>query len=150
VLPCPLSALQGFTYYTYGLPDVQQQQQHDNRAEQQQQQQQQQQQAGSKDQRHKHEQRTPPGKKQQPAGRTVSSSSNDRTTASAGPGAARVPLLVLHGVGAGLLPYLGVVLSLAAAGQPMVLPVWKQVSMRLMRVSVCLVCLFFCLLFDRT
>jgi hypothetical protein len=44
-------------------------------------------------------------------------------------------MLVLHGVGAGLLPYLGVVLSLAAAGQPMVLPVWKQVSMRLMRVS---------------
>jgi hypothetical protein len=46
-----------------------------------------------------------------------------------------VPLLVLHGVGAGLLPYLGVALNLAAAGQPMLLPVWKQVSMRLMRVS---------------
>ncbi|KAF6264039.1 hypothetical protein COO60DRAFT_1698505 [Scenedesmus sp. NREL 46B-D3] len=125
----------GCTYYTWGLPEPTQQQQQQQRqqgtgkeqqqpqgcAQQQLQNMPDGQQVDGKSQR---QQSRPDQWKQRPSG---------SCSGSAPPAAARVPLLVLHGVGAGLLPYLGVVLNLTAAGQPMVLPVWKQVSMRLMR-----------------
>lgn len=47
---------------------------------------------------------------------------------------ASIPLVVLHGVGAGLLPYLGVMFNLAITERPMICPVWKHVSMRLTKV----------------
>jgi hypothetical protein len=45
-----------------------------------------------------------------------------------------VPVVFLHGVGAGLLPYVGVAFQLVLTGRPLLLPVFKQVSMRLMKV----------------
>lgn len=42
------------------------------------------------------------------------------------------PIVFLHGVGAGLLPYLALVFSIASLGRPMILPESKHVSMRLM------------------
>jgi hypothetical protein len=47
-----------------------------------------------------------------------------------------LPLVFMHGVGAGLLPYLGVVFALAALKRPMLLPVSKHVSMRLTQVRI--------------
>lgn len=38
-----------------------------------------------------------------------------------------MPIVFLHGVGAGLLPYLMVIFRLAALGQPMILPHSKHV-----------------------
>ena len=45
------------------------------------------------------------------------------------------PLVVMHGVGAGLLPYLGLVFAFAALKRPMLLPLSKHVSMRLTQVG---------------
>lgn len=42
-----------------------------------------------------------------------------------------MPIVFLHGVGAGLLPYLFLIFRLAALGRPMILPHSKHVSMRL-------------------
>ncbi len=42
-----------------------------------------------------------------------------------------MPLVLLHGVGMGLLPYLGLLVGLAAAGHPLLAPQWRHVSMRL-------------------
>jgi hypothetical protein len=44
-----------------------------------------------------------------------------------------LPIVFLHGVGAGLLPYLTIIFRLASLGQPMILPHSKHVSMRLVR-----------------
>jgi pimeloyl-ACP methyl ester carboxylesterase len=44
-----------------------------------------------------------------------------------------LPIVFLHGVGAGLLPYLSLVFHLAKLGRPMILPESKHVSMRLVR-----------------
>jgi pimeloyl-ACP methyl ester carboxylesterase len=44
-----------------------------------------------------------------------------------------MPVVFLHGVGAGLLPYLSLVFHLATLGRPMILPESKHVSMRLVR-----------------
>uniref|UniRef100_A0A383VKF9 AB hydrolase-1 domain-containing protein n=1 Tax=Tetradesmus obliquus TaxID=3088 RepID=A0A383VKF9_TETOB len=44
-----------------------------------------------------------------------------------------LPILFLHGVGAGLLPYLSLVFHLASLGRPMILPESKHVSMRLVK-----------------
>lgn len=42
------------------------------------------------------------------------------------------PLVLLHGVGLGLLPYLGLLLTLArSSGRPLLAPVWRHVSLRL-------------------
>jgi hypothetical protein len=38
-----------------------------------------------------------------------------------------MPIVFLHGVGAGLLPYLTIIFRLAALGQPMILPHSKHV-----------------------
>lgn len=48
--------------------------------------------------------------------------------------------MFLHGVGAGLLPYIGVLFTLAAAGRPMIAPEAKHVSMRLCQVGFARCC----------
>lgn len=52
-----------------------------------------------------------------------------------------LPIVFLHGVGAGLLPYLPIIFRLASLGQPMILPHSKHVSMRLVRCGACMPCL---------
>ncbi|KAI8467743.1 MAG: hypothetical protein J3K34DRAFT_523459 [Monoraphidium minutum] len=47
------------------------------------------------------------------------------------PAAAPAPVLLLHGVGAGVLPYLWMICSLASTGRAMVVPEFEHVSMRL-------------------
>ncbi|KAI8468988.1 MAG: hypothetical protein J3K34DRAFT_522470 [Monoraphidium minutum] len=46
-------------------------------------------------------------------------------------GAAGTPVVIMHGVAAGVLPYLELVFSVAAMGRPLVVPEYKHVSMRL-------------------
>jgi hypothetical protein len=46
-------------------------------------------------------------------------------------GGQAAPLVLLHGVGMGLLPYLGLLAGLKAAGHPLLAPQWRHVSMRL-------------------
>ncbi|GBF97999.1 hypothetical protein Rsub_11110 [Raphidocelis subcapitata] len=45
--------------------------------------------------------------------------------------AAGTPVLLAHGVAAGVLPYLGLLFTLAGTGRPLVVPEFRQVSMRL-------------------
>jgi hypothetical protein len=44
-------------------------------------------------------------------------------------------LVLLHGVGTGLLPYLGFIMKLAQLGRPLIIPEAKHVSMRLTKVT---------------
>ena len=71
-------------------------------------------------------------------GGTITSGSS-MTTAVASEPPIEAPVLFMHGVGAGLVPYLPFVLRIIASGQPMVAVEFVRLGVR-----VCLYCLLYC------
>lgn len=113
-------------YYTRGLMDSQKPQRR-------QEQQQQQQRQGNNNSKQKKKRWWRRQRQEQRQRQTQSTTQQQQQQ---GQDLSSIPLVLLHGVGAGLLPYLGVVFSLAVTDRPMICPVWKHVSMRLTKVRI--------------